>query len=54
MTNVCMLADSQIQQCGIIFLAYSLAHKLVIKVQIRPNQVNNFVVVGHAGTRVTE
>ena len=34
-----MVADSQNQQCGIIFLAYSLARKLAIRVETRPNQV---------------
>ena len=34
-----IVADNQNQQCGIIFLAYSLALKLAIRVETRPNQV---------------
>lgn len=33
-----MIADSQNQQCEIIFFAYILALKLVIRVETRPNQ----------------
>ena len=51
-----MVADSQNQQCGIIFLAYSLAHKLAVRIGTRPNQViilllSSTNVNAHASTR---